>query len=385
MREYLEYCETDRQRQFCLEMEKQAGSTKKVAAEFGIAHRNAQQLAARIRLQAARKGFSPAHDLNHPVPATHQLKGASTYYDAAGIPRAQWVKSELIRESPAELIRAALDGLKDEIPKAKPTKLPGHTNTSLHNLYPITDYHLGMLAWGEECGEDWDTDIAENLLYSWFEAAIRQAPNAASCTFAQMGDFLHWDGLEAVTPASKHVLDADTRFQRLVRVAIRVMRRIIDLLLSKHATVHIVVCDANHDPASGVWLREMLAAFYEQERRVVIDTNPDTYYAFKFGKTLLMFHHGHKRQVKDLDSVLVAKFRPLFGATEYHYAHTGHLHHDRVYESNLMHIEQHETLAPKDAYASRAGYMSKRSAKCITYSADYGEVSRVTIRPEMLK
>lgn len=81
---------------------------------------------------------------------------------------------------------------------------------------------------------------------------------------------------------------------------------------------------------------------------------------------------------------MVAKFREDYGQTTYHYCHTGHLHHDKVRESNLMHIEQHETLSAKDAYASRHGFMSHRSAKVITYHRAFGEVSRVTIRPEML-
>ncbi|HAT4910165.1 TPA: hypothetical protein I9675_004527 [Salmonella enterica subsp. enterica serovar Typhimurium] len=42
-------------------------------------------------------------------------------------------------------------------------------------------------------------------------------------------------------------------------------------------------------------------------------------------------------------------------------------------------------LAAKDAYASRGGWMSWRSANVITYSSEYGEVGRLTISPEMLK
>jgi len=379
-----EFCETDRQRQLIAAYTR-LNSLRKAAHELGITERNANHLLSRIKANAARRGYSPKHDYVHPVPETHQLRGASILYNKDGKPIQSWVKSELIRNSPEEILRAALEALRDDIPKAKPVPAPRATLAHLHNLYPITDYHLGMLAWGEECGEDWDTAIAEETIIKWFAAAIEAAPAAESCTFAQMGDFLHWDGLEALTPASKHVLDADTRFQKVVRTAIRVMRRIVAMLLAKHKRVHVVVCDANHDPASGVWLREMLSAFYEADKRVSVDNSPDTYYAHRHGKTLLMFHHGHKRAVKDLDSVLVGKFREQYGATQYHYAHTGHLHHDRLVESNLMHIEQHETLAPKDAYASRAGYLSKRSAKCITYSSLYGEVSRITIRPEMLR
>ena len=50
-----------------------------------------------------------------------------------------------------------------------------------------------------------------------------------------------------------------------------------------------------------------------------------------------------------------------------------------------MTLEQHRTLAPKDSYASRGGWISGRDAKVITYHSKYGEVGRLTISPEMLK
>ncbi|MGG6895817.1 hypothetical protein [Rhizobium sp. BR 315] len=46
------------------------------------------------------------------------------------------------------------------------------------------------------------------------------------------------------------------------------------MLLEEHEQVEVVMCDANHDPAGEVWLREMLAAFYEDEPRVAVDVNP---------------------------------------------------------------------------------------------------------------
>ena len=67
------------------------------------------------------------------------------------------------------------------------------------------------------------------------------------------------------------------------------------------------------------------------------------------------------------------------------YAHTGHLHHIKVDEANnLMVVEQHRTLAAKDAYASKGGWMAGRSATVITYHKDFGEVGRVTLTPEMV-
>ena len=248
----------------------------------------------------------------------------------------------------------------------------------------MTDYHLGMMSWAEETGSDWDLKIAEDTLVKFFEAGISMSPKANECIFAQIGDFLHWDGLDAVTPASKHVLDADTRFTKLVRVAIRVIRRVIDMLLNKYQKVNVIMAEGNHDPASSVWLRELLSVLYENEPRVVIDVNPDPYYCLVFGKVVLFYHHGHKRNFKTLDSAFVGKFKKEFGSSEFAYGHTGHLHHDKI-ESNLMTLEQHRTLASKDAYASRGGYLSGRDSKVISYHRNFGEVGRITINIDMLK
>jgi len=50
-----------------------------------------------------------------------------------------------------------------------------------------------------------------------------------------------------------------------------------------------------------------------------------------------------------------------------------------------MTLEQHRTLAAKDAYASRGGYLSGRDSKVITYHKNFGEVKRSTININMLK
>jgi hypothetical protein len=156
------------------------------------------------------------------------------------------------------------------------------------------------------------------------------------------------------------------------------------MLLSKHEIVHVLMADANHDPASGVWLREMMSVMFENDPRVTVDTRPDPYYCYEHGDVSLFFHHGHRRKVRSVDDVFVAKFREIFGRTKFSYAHMGHLHHFDSKETNLMIVEQHRTLAAKDAYASKNGYMSGRSASAITYHKKYGEVGRVTITPEMV-
>lgn len=124
--------------------------------------------------------------------------------------------------------------------------------------------------------------------------------------------------------------------------------------------------------------------YYAEEPRVTVERSADTYYAYEFGENSLFFHHGHKRNLANIDHVFAGKFREIFGRTKFSYAHTGHLHQQAVRESNLMILEQHATLAPEDAYASRGGWSHQRNAKVITYHKQYGEVSRSVVSPKMV-
>lgn len=298
-----------------------------------------------------------------------------------------WVITEQDKERQLEAMRAVVEGMNSEITPAAPVNAPPVPIQALDllNLYTVSDFHLGMLAWGEETGEDWDMAIAEDLFYRWFVEAFARAPDAGTAVINILGDMAHFDSLDAVTPASGHVLDADTRYQKLVRYMIRMVRNVVDLALQKHHKVKLLIVQGNHDESGMIWLAEMFNTLYENEPRVDVDTSPDVYKMVQHGKTTLFFHHGHKARFDVIEQVMIAKFRQAFGSSEYSYAHVGHLHHQKIVESRNMIVEQHRTLAAKDAYASRGGWMSGRSANVITYSANYGEVARLTISPEMLK
>jgi hypothetical protein len=159
---------------------------------------------------------------------------------------------------------------------------------------------------------------------------------------------------------------------------------VIAMLLEKHQRVHVIMEAGNHDPASSAWLRELLFAMYEDEPRVTVDNSPSLYHAYEWGKTALFYHHGDKRKVKNVDHVFAGMFRDVYGRATYSYGHVGHLHNDEVIETNLMRVERHRTLAPADAYASGGGWLAKRDAKVITYHQAFGEVSRITLSPQMV-
>lgn len=378
-----DYCDTERQREI---IDALTDSTVRDTAHgLGISERSIYKTIRAIKKRAAAAGVSPEHGMNAGVPEGQYVKGVSTLYDANGEIKQQWVKSQAAAERARDEIQAAIEAFSETVPKADRAPVPRKSGPDdLMNVHILTDYHLGMMAWHEEAGDDWDIKIAEDLLVNWFTYALKSAPDAATGVLAQLGDFLHWDGLEAVTPRNKHVLDADTRFQKVVRVAIRSLRRIVHMMLKKYGHVHLIMADANHDPASSAWLREMFAAFYEDEPRITVDNSADTYYCVEHGLCSIFFHHGHRKKLTSIDDVFASKFRDVFGRTKHSYAHMGHLHHKHTLETNLMVVEQHRTMAAKDAYASLGGYMAGRSAPTISYSKQFGEVGRLEITPEMV-
>ena len=378
-----DYCTTDRQRELLAAIV-QHGGPKKAAKALGLSSGTVGNTLAVLKKRATLKGDSKEHDLFYPLAEGEILTGRSVHTKTPNGDRV-WIKTKIDDEHRLKVMRELVESLKEDLPKYAPVAYAGVGCEELLNLYVVTDYHLGMKAWHEEAGDDWDMEIAEQLLLDWLATAVGHAPEADVAILANLGDLMHWDGYEAVTPTNRHVLDADTRFQKLVRVAIRTIRTMIAMLLVKHKTVYVLMADANHDPASGAWLRELLASVYEEDPRVIVDTSADTYYCYEHGLTSLFFHHGHKRGLADVDRVFAGKYRQVFGRTKHAYAHLGHLHSNELKESQLMIVERHRTLAAADAYAAKGGWISGREAKVITYSRTDGEVFRISINPEMAK
>lgn len=357
-----------------------SGSSRRAAKALGCAKSSITASVERARKASALAVMRTDHDTSLAYATTTLYRDPTPDSEMP----LQWVKRNASLEQQASALEAVARGLSDDLPRIAPTKAPNIKAPDLANLFVVTDYHLGQLSWGEETGDDWDLDIAEDLLTRWFAHAVKASPDADTAILGQLGDFMHWDGMDAVTPTSGHLVDVDTRYQKLVRVAMRSIRRIIDMLLETHTKVHVISATGNHDLSGSVWLREMIAAVYENEPRLNVDLSPSMYYSYQHGETSLFFHHGHKCKVGNVDRVFASQFRDMFGTTRHSYAHLGHLHHTEVKESQLMVTEQHRTMAAKDAHAASGGYLSGRSAPVITYHKKYGEVGRMEITPEMV-
>jgi hypothetical protein len=377
-----QYC-TPRQREI-LEAIARLGSAKAASIEVGMSIGGASETYLAVKKKAAKKGYAPEHDFTRPVPDGYVAKGVSTYYNAEGKPSGQWVKASLTHEALIDAMRETVAGFKDQIQPADIVAAPAASDEQLCNLYTFTDYHLGMLAWHQEGGADWNVTKAEQTIIAALVQMVNQSPSAHTAVLNIQGDFLHTDGKTPVTPASKHVLDADSRFPKIRRAAIRIIRSLMAICLQRHQEVYLIIAEGNHDEESSGWLADLFAVHYEEDPRVTVNDSVLPFYVFEWGTTMLGVHHGHKVKNENLPLLFAAQFPQSWGRTTRREIHCGHRHHRDEKEYNGVTVVQHPTLAARDAYAARGGWIADRAAWAITYHKEYGAVGRVMVTTEML-
>lgn len=348
------------------------------AKHFSVSRSAARKAIRAMVSKATKHGYSPEHDMVKQAPDGYTVKGTSTLYKD-GEQVLQWVKTTQDHERMAELMHEAIQAMCEDVPRVLPVAQPASVNHDLMAVYPLGDPHIGMLAWEDETGQDWDLAIAEDKFLTVFAQLVRSAPPCDQAVIVNLGDYFHYDNMEGVTSRSGHSLDVDSRYAKMVRVGVRIMRTMIEYALDHHNVVRVINATGNHDDTSAIFLSVALSNIYENEPRVVIDDSPTPYHYVRFGACMFGVHHGHATKMANLPAVMACDMASDWGQTVFRYWYTGHIHHDSMKEFPGCKVESFRTLAAKDAYAAWAGYRAGQDSKCIVLHRDYGEVQRHTV------
>lgn len=293
--------------------------------------------------------------------------GASLYFQQPSI------KAE--PEDIAQRVRAALE----DVEPIQPVSPPAETTDSLLTLYPLPDAHIGQLSWGQETGEDYDLKIAAKRIKGGIAECLSAAPASREAVLVAMGDWLHIDNQDNRTPASKHQLDADGRFQKVLDVGISVLAATAEALVAKHQVVTVVIQRGNHDETAYLAVLFALAERYRDEPRISVQRKPGEFFVTEWGRCLLASCHGDKAKAERLVMYLADKWPEMWGRTKYRYLFTGHLHHHKSQDLGGVHWEQLRAITAKDAYAASHAYSGRSEMQAITYDRQRGEISRVRV------
>lgn len=353
------------------------GSAIKAAKIMGIDRRNFAFTLAAVKKKAALAGYSPDHDMTHEVPSPYVVKGTSTLYGEDGEKKLQWVKTSLDRERFEAALKEYVEWLATDARGMAPMVAPPSSNNAdLLSVYAIGDPHFGMFSWAAETGADFDLKEAERITGKAIDRLVTCSPDSERALILELGDLLHADNSSNSTPAHHHVLDVDTRFAKIMQVALRALKHAISRALEKHKLVEVWIIGGNHDPHSSFAIAMCLAAFYENEPRVSIDLSPAMFRYLRFGKVLLGSHHGDGLKMEQLPGIMATDRKEDWGQTDYRYWYLGHVHHKKVMEFPGGIAETFRTLAPRDAWHQKMGYRAGRDMALIVQHKDFGEIER---------
>jgi hypothetical protein len=382
------YAATSAQLTYIHTLQKHGGNSAKAARDLGLGRDTVAKAMRRLRRSAAKRGYSPEHDMVHDTPEGFQVTGVSTLYNSeTGEPKVQWVKTvqekEKLLEIALEHVKEVFSDKKYKISKiAAPTK---KLDKDLLIAYPMGDPHIGMFSWGKETGDDFDLEIAENNLVEATRRLVECGPNAETGIIINVGDFYHSDNQSNKTTRSGNSLDVDNRWAKVLRVGVRAMRSCIELALKKHKTVYVINEIGNHDDHTAQVLTLALSMAYENNPRIHFDTSPAKYHYHKFGEVLIGVTHGDTVKPEKLGELMATDRAQDWGTTKFRYWYTGHIHTRKVFELPGCVVESFRTLAAKDAWTAGAGYRSGRDMYAVVLHKQFGEIERHRVDVAMLE
>ena len=255
--------------------------------------------------------------------------------------------------------------------KAYPRHLPKpHTPPKgglLHVVSPA-DMHIGKLAWEPEVGESYDSKIAAEYL----DVAIGKLLGHAVKYPVERhllivgNDLLQVDNLMSTTTAGTFQ-DTDSRYRKMFRLAVVLMRRTIDRL-AQTSPVTVLVMPGNHDQLASFHVGEVLQAVYDGCKQVAVSPVllPRLYY--RHGTTLLGFTHGNEEKHGDLPVIMAQETGEDWGQTTYREFLVGHLHKKREKaftagdSYNGVRVIVLPSLSGTDSWHSKKGYIGEAKA-----------------------
>lgn len=272
-----------------------------------------------------------------------------------------------------------IEALQDALSEYRGTfKAPPHPGTDLDDsitVYPLIDWHVGLLAWAEETGENYDLSIAQDVIMNSMARLIAASPPSKQAIVLGMGDLLHFDGYEPVTSRSRNFLDADGRYPKVLKTSVKMVIATIELALKRHETVLVRILPGNHDDQSSVAVSLALAMYFDGHARVSVDDSPHRFWWYRFGKVFFGAGHGEKVKMKDMP-MLMAVDRPHdWAASTNRRIYTAHLHHETTMEAGGVIMKCLRTPAAKDAYHAWGPWRSGRSVYSETFRRDGTEAA----------
>lgn len=236
----------------------------------------------------------------------------------------------------------------------------------------LTDFHFGMLAWGEETGTDYNLEIATKKFRDIIQDIIRKTStfNFSKIYFVFCHDFFHCNNQQGTTNKGTQVETSGRMFEIFNR-GVELLVEAIETL-KQIAPVETVWLHSNHSADTSYYAVKCLEAYYRNDNNVIIDTKSTPRKYRKFGKCLLGMAHGDN-EGKRANVIMQTEEPQLFGETKFREMHLGHQHHEKVEDINGVVIRYLPSPAPADRWHTELGFLgAQRKIQSFVWDAEKG-------------
>jgi len=193
-------------------------------------------------------------------------------------------------------------------------------------IISLADLHLDVKTFQSETGNDSD-------MYKSFERALKAVKDILyranyghgieEIIFIGGNDFYHANSAKNTTEKGTP-LDVDGRFHESFKLGLSLITAMLDMC-KVYAPVRYYTCYGNHSPEREFYLAAALEAFYRNDDKITIETDPKSRKYFSFGNSAFMLSHDAPKSIKDLP-VIFATENPSLFTMKYKFLLTGHLH-----------------------------------------------------------
>lgn len=351
------------------------GSAAEVARQMDMSDRTVRDWLTRgkRRFPQPATGEGLAGDIADRIAPGFNLRGYSHFTKTQG-GEPIWLKTVKAERDYWEGVQRAIEGVRSVDPSILP--LPAEPQSDIIPWLQIGDAHIGMLASEAETGANFDIGIGKRELCAAAAALIEEAPPCERMVINDLGDGTHYETFRAMTEASGHVVDFDTRYWKMVDAYMEVSEFIAERALAKARTVDLIYNQGNHSRSNDTWMAAHMRSLHRNNPRVNVLSNECPYIAYRMGRVLVVVHHGDKAKPTKFRDVVASDFASDWGETDFRYLDGGHVHHSQRLEMAGCVFESWNNLAPRDKYAHDGGWRSKQCMSLVLRSRSYGEVGR---------
>lgn len=303
------------------------------------------------------------------IPHKHTVKGVSVLLDESGNIKGQWVKTQSTPEDDDSRLEAIKEAVEDVAPLPPIAVKASDGGKDVCNFFPLADLH---------CGGEYGNPEYEAQLNDLIDRVVSRLPPAEKAVVVDLGDLLDANDHKGTTPASGNNCDVirDDHFGQL-KMAIRVMKRVIYRLAETHPLVEVHMMRGNHDETAYMGVMLALGEHFRESDHVKVIESVDDYRVISWGQCAIFPNHGDRAKWEQLRDIWVTDFADEWAAAKVQrLIWTAHFHSLKSQELAGVTCEGHRSTAKGNRYVHLQGWRSKRGLCAVTLHKTEGEIDR---------